>query len=183
MRRQKNRSPSRRIRESDLMEGRSYKNIRGYNTLGNLETNCFQSGIEKRNESPEKTNTPKKFRNTKHSEDSWSKEGDVSEDDESSSHPPCHQSLSTLSSEGVLSEEDMTSNRSGHQDGSGGNGLLSTGSAENLQAELTKFTNIPDGLSDREKTVRKMKNKVNSPDRIFEKCDTEIVQVLMNALT
>ncbi|XP_055871514.1 mitogen-activated protein kinase kinase kinase 13-like [Biomphalaria glabrata] len=120
------------------------------------------------------TNAPKKFRNTKHSEDSWSKEeGDVSEDDESSSHPPCHQSLSTLSSEGVLSEEDMTSNRSGHQDGSGGNGLLSTGSAENLQAELTKFTNIPDGLSDREKTVRKMKNKVNSHDRIFEKCDTE----------
>ncbi|KAK6991426.1 mitogen-activated protein kinase kinase kinase 12, partial [Biomphalaria glabrata] len=38
---------------------------RGYNTLGNLETNCFQSGIEKRNESPEKTNAPKKFRNTK----------------------------------------------------------------------------------------------------------------------
>ncbi|KAK6969723.1 mitogen-activated protein kinase kinase kinase 12, partial [Biomphalaria glabrata] len=37
----------------------------GYNTLGNLETNCFQSGIEKRNESPEKTNAPKKFRNTK----------------------------------------------------------------------------------------------------------------------
>ncbi|KAI8730447.1 hypothetical protein BgiMline_028747, partial [Biomphalaria glabrata] len=62
---QKNRSPSRRILESDLMEGRSYKNIRGYNTLGNLETNCFQSGIEKRNESPEKTNAPKKFRNTK----------------------------------------------------------------------------------------------------------------------
>ncbi|KAI8739946.1 mitogen-activated protein kinase kinase kinase 12, partial [Biomphalaria glabrata] len=31
---------------------------------GNLETNCFQSGIEKRNESPEKTNAPKKFRNT-----------------------------------------------------------------------------------------------------------------------
>ncbi|KAI8726397.1 hypothetical protein BgiMline_003928, partial [Biomphalaria glabrata] len=54
-----------RILESDLMEGRSYKNIRGYNTLGNLETNCFQSGIEKRNESPEKTNAPKKFRNTK----------------------------------------------------------------------------------------------------------------------
>ncbi|XP_055870107.1 mitogen-activated protein kinase kinase kinase 12-like isoform X3 [Biomphalaria glabrata] len=174
MRRQKNRSPSRRIRESDLMEGRSYENIRGYNTLGNLETNCFQSGIEKRNESPEKTNALKKFRNTKHSEDSWSEEeGDVSEDDESSSHPPCRQSLSTLSSEGVLSEEDMTSDRSGHQDGSGDNGLLSTGSAENLQAELTKFTNIPDGLSDREKTVRKMKNKVNSPDRIFEKCDTE----------
>ncbi|KAK6961860.1 hypothetical protein BgiMline_034601, partial [Biomphalaria glabrata] len=65
MRGQKNRSPSRRIRESDLMEGRSYKNIRGYNTLGNLETNCFQRGIEKRNESPEKTNAPKKFRNTK----------------------------------------------------------------------------------------------------------------------
>ncbi|KAK0040512.1 mitogen-activated protein kinase kinase kinase 12, partial [Biomphalaria pfeifferi] len=174
MRRQKNRSPSRRIRESDLMEGRSYENIRGYNTLGSLETNCFQSGIEKRNESPEKTNALKKFRNTKHSEDSWSEEeGDVSEDDESSSHPPCRQSLSTLSSEGVLSEEDMTSDRSGHQDGSGDNGLLSTGSAENLQAELTKFTNIPDGLSDREKTVRKMKNKVNSPDRIFEKCDTE----------
>lgn len=62
----------------------------------------------------------------------------------------------------------MTSDRSGHQDGSGDNGFLSTGSAENLQAELTKFTNIPDGLSDREKTVRKMKNKVNSPDRIFE---------------
>ncbi|KAI8731212.1 mitogen-activated protein kinase kinase kinase 13 [Biomphalaria glabrata] len=142
-----------RILESDLMEGRSYKNIRGYNTLGNLETNCFQSGIEKRNESPEKTNAPKKFRNTKHSEDSCSEEvGDVSEDDESSSHPPCRQSLSTLSSEGVLSEEDMTSDRSGHQDGSGDNGFLSMGSAENLQAELTKFTNIPDGLSDREKT-------------------------------
>ncbi|KAI8726398.1 mitogen-activated protein kinase kinase kinase 13 isoform X2, partial [Biomphalaria glabrata] len=102
-----------------------------------------------------------------HSEDSCSEEvGDVSEDDESSSHPPCRQSLSTLSSEGVLSEEDMTSDRSGHQDGSGDNGFLSTGSAENLQAELTKFTNIPDGLSDREKTQED--EEVNSPDRIFE---------------
>ncbi|KAI8736599.1 hypothetical protein BgiBS90_036241, partial [Biomphalaria glabrata] len=54
-----------------------------------------------------------------HSEDSCSEEvGDVSEDDESSSHPPCRQSLSTLSSEG--------------------------------------------------RRLRKMKNKVNSPDRIFE---------------
>lgn len=94
--------------------------------------------------------------NFQHSEDSWSEEADISEDEsEAARRARCRQSYSTLSSEGVFSEEENTS---GTRDGS----------AENLQAELTKSTCIPDGLSDREKTVRKMKNKVNSPDRNFE---------------
>ncbi|KAH9514827.1 hypothetical protein Btru_023738 [Bulinus truncatus] len=176
MRRQKNRSPSCRRRSSDIMEGRSYENVRRYDVIESLEANGHQSSAEKRKTEAREMNDSVKFRNTKHSEDSWSEEeGDVSDDDESNSHPPCRQSFSTLSSEGVFSEEDTTSDRSGNQDGSadGDNGLLSTGSAENLQAELTKFTTIPDGLSDREKTVRKMKNKVNSPDRIFEKTDSD----------
>ena len=106
--------------------------------------------------------------------------------------PASRQSFTTLSSEGVVSEEDTPSDRSGagglrrrsHSEGgddkeeesgnttggdaSGSGGLLSTGSAENLQAELTKCTCISDGLSDKEKTVRRMRVKVNSPDRVFD---------------
>ncbi|XP_005113533.2 uncharacterized protein LOC101848494 [Aplysia californica] len=120
------------------------------------------------------SNNPNRFRRAKHSEDSWSEEeeGEVS-DDETPRRPPCRQSFSTLSSEGVFSEEDNTSEISRDRDGSGDGGLLSTGSAENLQAELAKCTCVSDGLSDRENTVRKMKDKVTSPDRIFEKSDTE----------
>ncbi|CAG5125605.1 unnamed protein product [Candidula unifasciata] len=110
-----------------------------------------------------------------HSEDSWSEEGELSDDEESLQQPPCRQSYSAQSSEGVFSEEDTTSDQSGHKDGSGDgeNGHLSTGSTENLEAELSKSTCISDGLSDRELTVQKMKNKVNSTDRIFENSDTE----------
>lgn len=103
-----------------------------------------------------------------HSEDSWSEEdGELSDDEESLQRPPCR---SAPSSEGVFSEEDTTSDLSINKDSSGDGdiGHLSTGSTENLQAELVKYTSVSDGLSDREKTVRKMKNKVNSPDRIFE---------------
>lgn len=106
-------------------------------------------------------NAPVPFRKMKHSEDSWSEEGEISDDEsEAARRARCRQSYSTLSSEGVFSEEETTSE-------------TRDGSAENLQAELTKSTCIPDGLSDREKTVRKMKSKVNSPDRKFEKTDTE----------
>lgn len=105
-----------------------------------------------------------------HSEDSWSEEGELSDDEESLQQPPCRQSYSAQSSEGVFSEEDTTSDQSGHKDGSGDgdNGHLSTGSTENLEAELSKCTCTSDGLSDRELTVQRMKNKVNSTDRIFE---------------
>ena len=51
--------------------------------------------------------------------------------------------------------------------GGGSSDLLSTGSAECLQAELAKCTAVSDGLSDRENTVRRMKDKVTSPDRII----------------
>ncbi|GFN89589.1 mitogen-activated protein kinase kinase kinase [Plakobranchus ocellatus] len=153
-------------------------------------------------------------RHVKHSEDSWSEEeGEVSDDDdeegdydhededEDLDHTPTaarrqtarRQSFTTFSSEGVVSEEDTPSDRSGMGrprgrslsegvddkeeesgnttggDASGSGGLLSTGSAENLQAELTKCTHISDGLSDKEKTVRRMRVKVNSPDRVFDK--------------
>ncbi|CAG5118235.1 unnamed protein product, partial [Candidula unifasciata] len=169
-----NRSPSRR-RSSDIQQGRSYE--RGYSTV---ENRTFERTPASRNspravkrESNEGSiqNSAVRFRKTKHSEDSWSEEeGDVSDEEEAKQRPPCRQSFSTLSSEGVFSEEDA-SDRSGNRDGSrdGDNGLLSTGSAENLQAELAKCTCINDGLSDKEKTVRKMTNKVNSPERTFEK--------------
>ncbi|BFZ15684.1 hypothetical protein BsWGS_18723 [Bradybaena similaris] len=120
-------------------------------------------------------NSATKFRKPDHSEDSWSEEGELSDDEESLQQPPCRQSYSAQSSEGVFSEEDTTSDQSGHKDGSGDgdNGHLSTGSTENLEAELSKCTCTSDGLSDRELTVQRMKNKVNSTDRIFENSDTE----------
>lgn len=47
-------------------------------------------------------------------------------------------------------------------------GLLSTGSAENLQRELAKCTCVSDGLSDKEMTVKRMRNQVSSPERSYE---------------
>lgn len=48
-------------------------------------------------------------------------------------------------------------------------GLLSTGSAENLQRELAKCTCVSDGLSDKEMTVKRMRNQVISPpERSYE---------------
>ncbi|XP_059162133.1 LOW QUALITY PROTEIN: mitogen-activated protein kinase kinase kinase 13-like [Physella acuta] len=166
----RHRSPSCRRRSSDIFENSGRCQDRYEDSQAGTERagQNVDGVLQKR----EANNSSVRFRNTKHSEESWSEEeeGEVS-DDETPCHPPCRQSFSTLSSEGVFSEEDI-SDRSGNQDGSGDNGLLSTGSAENLQAELTKLTYIPDGLSDREKTVKKMKNKVNSPDRMKSETDT-----------
>ena len=102
-----------------------------------------------------------------HSEDSWSEEeGDVSEDD----HQPRRRThYSTLSSEGAFSEEESNMSEASHATPDGG--LLSTGSAENLQQELAKCTCISDGLSDKEMTVKRMRNQViNSPERSYEVC-------------
>ncbi|XP_059162156.1 uncharacterized protein LOC131945154 [Physella acuta] len=166
----RHRSPSCRRRSSDIFENSGRCQDRYEDSQAGTERagQNVDGVLQKR----EANNSSVRFRNTKHSEESWSEEeeGEVS-DDETPCRPPCRQSFSTLSSEGVFSEEDI-SDRSGNQDGSGDNGLLSTGSAENLQAELTKLTYIPDGLSDREKTVKKMKNKVNSPDRMKSETDT-----------
>jgi len=101
---------------------------------------------------------------SQHSEDSWSEEeGEVSEDD--GHRTRCRISYSGMSSEGIFSEEENTSDIS-H---STPDGLLSTGSAENLQMELAKCSCVSDGLSDKEATVRKLRNQMtSSPDRIFE---------------
>nr|KAG5713709.1 hypothetical protein BaRGS_024336 [Batillaria attramentaria] len=106
-----------------------------------------------------------KFRSIKHSEDSWSEEeGDVSEDD---AQPRRRTQYSTLSSEGAFSEEESNMSEASHATPDGG--LLSTGSAENLQQELAKCTCISDGLSDKEMTVKRMRHQViNSPERSFE---------------
>lgn len=105
-----------------------------------------------------------KFRNIKHSEDSWSEEeGDVSEDDHQLRR---RNRYSTVSSEGAFSEEEESNmSEASHTTPEG---LLSTGSAENLQQELSKCTCISDGLSDKEMTVKRMKNQVNSPERSYE---------------
>lgn len=107
-----------------------------------------------------------RFRNSKHSEDSWSEEeGEVSEDDRrriQSRQSYC----STLSSEGVLSEEENTSEVSMHDTP----GLLSTNSSENLQLELSKCM-INDGLSsDGELRFKRLKQRA-SPQRSLEKSD------------
>ncbi|XP_076461702.1 mitogen-activated protein kinase kinase kinase 13-like [Babylonia areolata] len=106
-----------------------------------------------------------KFRNIKHSEDSWSEEeGDVSEDEH---HHRRRAPYSTHSSEGALSEEESNMSEASHATPDGG--LLSTGSAENLQQELAKCTCVSDGLSDREMTVKRMRSQViNSPERSYE---------------
>ena len=53
-------------------------------------------------------------------------------------------------------------------------GLLSTNSSENLHLELANCAviHVSDGLSDKEYTVRKMRDQVSvSPDRLYENCD------------
>ena len=70
---------------------------------------------------------------------------------------------STLSSEGVLSEEENTSEVSMHDTP----GLLSTNSSENLQLELSKCM-INDGLSsDGELRFKRLKQRA-SPQRSLE---------------
>ncbi|KAL8576599.1 hypothetical protein ACOMHN_025074 [Nucella lapillus] len=107
-----------------------------------------------------------KFRNIKHSEDSWSEEeGDVSDNDHHHHRQRAH--YSTHSSEGAFSEEESNMSEASHLTPDGG--LLSTGSAENLQQELAKCTCISDGLSDREMTVKRMRSQViSSPERSYE---------------
>lgn len=106
----------------------------------------------------------------KNSDDSWSsEEGEVSEDDKRRARNR-RSYCSTISSEGILSEEENTSEHSAHDTP---DGLLSTNSSENLQMELANCAVISDGLSDKELTVRKIRNQVSSsPDRIFEHPDT-----------
>ncbi|XP_041374787.1 mitogen-activated protein kinase kinase kinase 13-like [Gigantopelta aegis] len=100
-----------------------------------------------------------KFRNIKHSEDSWSEEeGEVSEDERRKQR--YRQSCSTLSSEcGVFSEEEHNPLKDPQTE----EGLLSTGSTENLHRELARCSYISDGLSDRENHVRNLKDQVCSP--------------------
>ena len=97
-----------------------------------------------------------------HSEDSWSEEGEVSSDD--GRHNRSRQSYcSTNSSEGILSEEENTSevSMSNIPDG-----LLSTNSSENLQQELEKCR--LEGLgSDNEMKFHRIKQRA-SPQRSFE---------------
>ncbi|XP_033728080.1 mitogen-activated protein kinase kinase kinase 13-A-like [Pecten maximus] len=106
----------------------------------------------------------------KNSDDSWSsEEGEVSEDDKRRSRNR-RSYCSTISSEGILSEEENTSEHSAQDTP---DGLLSTNSSENLQMELANCAVISDGLSDKELTVRKIRNQVSaSPDRVFEHPDT-----------
>ncbi|XP_063410984.1 mitogen-activated protein kinase kinase kinase 13-like isoform X2 [Mytilus trossulus] len=111
----------------------------------------------------------KTFRSVKHSEDSWSEEeGEVSEDDH---HRNRQSYCSTLSSEGILSEEENTSE---HSEQLTPDGLLSTNSSENLHLELANCAviHVSDGLSDREYTVRKMRDQVSvSPEHLYENSD------------
>ncbi|KAK7113695.1 hypothetical protein V1264_012940 [Littorina saxatilis] len=106
-----------------------------------------------------------KFRHIKRSEDSWSEEeGDVSEEEHQHRRRTHY---STVSSEGAFSEEESNMSEASHATPDGG--LLSTGSAENLQQELAKCQCISDGLSDKEMTVKRMRNQVtNSPERSYE---------------
>lgn len=113
----------------------------------------------------------RKFRTIKHSEDSWSEEeGEVSEDDihrNRSRQSYC----STLSSEGILSEEENTSE---HSEQFTPDGLLSTNSSEHLHLELANCAviHVSDGLSDKEHTVRRMRDQVSvSPERLYENSD------------
>ena len=73
-----------------------------------------------------------------------------------------------MSSEGAFSEEEEESNMSEASHLTPDGGLLSTGSAENLQQELAKCTCVSDGLSDKEMTVKRMTKQVNSPERSYE---------------
>ncbi|KAK6165805.1 hypothetical protein SNE40_022648 [Patella caerulea] len=107
------------------------------------------------------------FSNIKHSEDSYSEEeGEVSEDERHIKQQN-RRSYSGISSEGVFSEEENTSE---HMYETGPDRLLSTNSSENLQLELAKITAAPsDGLSDKEMTVRRMRNQVaNSPESVYK---------------
>ncbi|KAL8625270.1 hypothetical protein ACOMHN_030028 [Nucella lapillus] len=131
------------------------------------KTGLLVQGMESADSKPQpsKRAVGVKFRNIKHSEDSWSEEeGDVSEDEHQHRRRPRY---STLSSEGGLSEEESNMSEASHATPDGG--LLSTGSAENLQQELAKCTCVSDGLSDKERTVKRMRDQVNSPERSFEK--------------
>lgn len=73
-----------------------------------------------------------------------------------------------MSSEGILSEEENTSE---HSEQLTPDGLLSTNSSENLHLELANCAviHVSDGLSDREYTVRKMRDQVSvSPEHLYE---------------
>lgn len=96
------------------------------------------------------------FLSLQHSEDSWSEEEADIESDEDHRHSirrKNRQSCSTLSSEGIFSEEEGMSTR-GTPDP-----LATTYSSENLTMDLASC--VSDGLSDREMTVKKMRVQVS----------------------
>lgn len=92
-----------------------------------------------------------------HSEDSWSEEeGEVSEDDSDNRNRRPRSYCSTLSSEGVFSEEENTSEYS--TSCKTPDGLLSTNSSENLHLELEKCV-LPERYSHQVKNAQKLRHK------------------------
>lgn len=108
------------------------------------------------------TRNPVRYRRHKHSEDSWSEEGEVSSDDGSRRIHSRQSCCSSFSSDGNISEEENTSEVSMRE-----NGLLSTNSSENLQIELAKCTNFEGLSSDGEMKFHRIKQRA-SPQRSLE---------------
>ncbi|WAR10849.1 M3K12-like protein [Mya arenaria] len=108
---------------------------------------------------------PGRFRrSTKHSEDSWSEEGEVSSDDGRRHGTTSRRSYCLSgSSDGNLSEEENTSEVSMT---TAPDGLLSTNSSENLELELSRCVQDP-GNSDTEARFQQLKQRA-SPQRSFE---------------
>jgi len=94
-------------------------------------------------------------------DDSWS-ECDIEDSEEDMRHRKNRATYSRFSSEGALSEEENTSERSRQNTP---DHMLSSLSTENLQLELTAHCGS-DGLSDKESIVQRMKQVVkHSPER------------------
>ncbi|KAL4217083.1 hypothetical protein ACF0H5_023539 [Mactra antiquata] len=108
------------------------------------------------------TNSVKYRRQDKHSEESWSEEGEVSSDDGGRRLHSRQSYCSTVSSEGNLSEEENTSEVSCRE-----NGLLSTNSSENLQVELSKCCNIESLTNDGDFKCHRIQTR-SSPQRSLE---------------
>ncbi|KAL5006161.1 hypothetical protein ScPMuIL_017319 [Solemya velum] len=108
-----------------------------------------------------------KLRHPKHSEDSWSEEeGEVSEEDSDARNRRPRSYCSTLSSEGVFSEEENTSEYS--TSCKTPDGLLSTNSSENLHLELEKCV-LPERYTHHQvKTAQKLRHKAANQPILFE---------------
>lgn len=104
-----------------------------------------------------------------HSEDSWSEEeGEVSEEDSDARNRRPRSYCSTLSSEGVFSEEENTSEYS--TSCKTPDGLLSTNSSENLHLELEKCV-LPERYTHHQvKTAQKLRHKAANQPILFEVC-------------